>query len=315
MTELRAIALLTGTLLRRMVREGIIIRSLGFPIGLSAAAMILTIVVVLLIRPSPLVAVDPTLDDPTLIAEIESRDWTVKRIEEPWREVEEGRAWAAIDADHLWVSTTKRETLELEGLLRQRRHSTWRPDPEWEKGYKADTSRSNRHLLQFFGALFTFYGVAFGAGAVARDRDEGTLEVELSLAVPRWIHGMVRWIAGTFLLAIFYIFSVLLFHAIIGLPDPGAVARHGVAASAAATAMGLIIVGRSGTDRSFAGILSAGITTITGLLSLGLASPQRAAAFPIASLASEGDGWSPLLLSLVCGVVATAVFTRRSATA
>ena len=79
--------------------------------------------------------------------------------------------------------------------------------------------------------LFVLYGLVFGLGGVARDRDDGTLEMELSLPIPRWVGGMARWIASTLVLSVFYTVSVWMLAALLPVPGMGAVIRNGIAAA------------------------------------------------------------------------------------
>src|SRR5690606_3153972 len=114
-------------------------------------------------------------------------------------------------------------------------------------------------MVRLLAALFAMYGVVFGAGLVARDRDEGTLEAELALAVPRWVHGAARWIAASALLATFFGLAVQILAAFVGLPDTAATMRHGTAATSAAAAIGIAAVGRGGLRTGFSSTLAAGM--------------------------------------------------------
>ena len=127
-----------------------------------------------------------------------------------------------------------------------------------------------------------------------------------------WVHGAVRWLAGSVVAGGFMVFVVALFHAFLGLERPIDMMLHGVAATNSATAIGIFVIGRSGIDRGFAAALSAGLVAVATLLSLGVADGPGAQWLPIASLTSEGAAWGPLLVSGCLGGLATLLFSRRS---
>ena len=85
-------------------------------------------------------------------------------------------------------------------------------------------------------------GVVFGAGSVARDRDQGTLEAELSMPVPMWLHGLARWLASSLLLSAFFVLAVGIFDSLLGLESATRLILHGSAACAGATAIGLVVM-------------------------------------------------------------------------
>jgi ABC-type transport system involved in multi-copper enzyme maturation permease subunit len=161
--------------------------------------------------------------------------------------------------------------------------------------------------------LFALYGVVFGVAMIARDRDDGTLEAELSLPMARWVPGAARWTSSTAVLAIFLGYCVALFDALVGVPDAGALIRHGIAASGGAVCLGIAVVGRAGIRRGFSGPFAIGLTIATALLGMGIGLPRVGQWLPLASVLAGGDGWAPLTLSLLSGVVASALFAWRSA--
>jgi ABC-type transport system involved in multi-copper enzyme maturation permease subunit len=162
-------------------------------------------------------------------------------------------------------------------------------------------------------AIYALYGVVFGAAMVARDRDQGTLEVELSLPVPAWTHGASRWIAASLVLASWMVLGVAAFVAWIGVEDPGAVVRIGLAAATGAVALGLGSVGRAGLKVGFASSLAAGLTAASALFGLGYAAPDIGVHLPLGSIVAGGDGWTPLAVSAALGVAAVALFALRTA--
>jgi hypothetical protein len=164
-------------------------------------------------------------------------------------------------------------------------------------------------------SIFSLYGVVFGAGLTARDRDDGTLALELSLATPRWVHGAARWLAGTVVLGIWVVLGVAFTGALLGLPDPAAALSDGLAAATASVALGLASVGRASIKTGFAASLALGLVGTTGLLGLGALWPDGGRFIPLASIAAGGYGGVPLGVALLMGAGSVAAFTLRSARA
>jgi hypothetical protein len=168
-------------------------------------------------------------------------------------------------------------------------------------------------VLELLCAIYALYGVVFGAGSVARDRTDGTFEAELAMAVPRWMHGAARWIAGSLVLGAFLTLSVLVYDGLAGVGEAGPILRHGLAATTGTTAVGLLSVGRASLRGGFGATLAIGLTTMTFLFGIAFVIPGAAPYVPIASVASDGNGWIPLALSGMLGALSVVVFTWRSA--
>ena len=301
------------SLMKRVLREGMVVRSLVFPVMLTAGAMLATVAVVTVTRSPPIVVIDSAMDLPDLVRDVEVQGWQVQRSPNPREAVESGQVWAGLDEDGLWIYGFRRETLALEGLIRTHRGALWRPGTEMTiVRPDAPSGESARDLVVFLGALYAFYGLIFGAGMVARDRDQGILEVEHTLGVATWTHGAARWLAGSLTSGGFMVFVIALFHSFLGLAQPTNMALHGVAATTAATAIGMIVIGRSGIERGFAASLSAGLVVVGSLLSLGVSDGPGSTWLPIASLTSREAAGAPLLMALVFGAVAVSLFSRRS---
>lgn len=310
-----ALAALTVTLVRRLLREGVVLRSLAFPALLCAGAILLTVVGVTVLRPPQSVGVTAGLDTPALVADATAKGWSVTVVEDPAAAVDEERVTAATDGHTIWRKRSSTAALGVEALLRQHLKAGWWMDVSLGQATRQRSYRSNEMLLRFIGALFAMYGVVFGAGSVARDRDEGTLAAEVATAVPRWVHGTARWLASTFVLGAFYVFGVALFHSLVGMPDPVAVALHGVAASSGSAALGIAVVGRAGMAQGFVAPLSVGLVLVTSLLGWGFAANGPEQWIPIASVLSEGTpGGGAAAMSVLWGIVGIALFTWRSTT-
>ena len=67
---LAALAHLTGALLRRMLRESLVIRSLAFPVALTAGTLVMTLMVVAYVRARPVIALTEPLAVPELAARL-----------------------------------------------------------------------------------------------------------------------------------------------------------------------------------------------------------------------------------------------------
>jgi len=298
-------------LIRRFLREGFVLRSLVWPAGLTIGTLLATLLVFSVTRRSEAVGVSPDVDA-ALVERLESEGWSPVITEDPEAALRSGQVWAATDGSTLWHGSGAR-ALQLESLLRQRLGATWWPEAEVRMPSTQDAAPQGAIFATLVAVMFTLYGVVFGLGMVARDRDDGSLEAELALPLPHWVAGASRWLAATIVLSIFFAFSVALFDAVIGVSRPTALVRHGIAATGGATALGLISVGRAGVKQGFSGPLAAGLAAAMGLMGVGLARPEIGATLPLASLMSGGSGWVPVGVSLVFGILASFAFSVRSA--
>jgi hypothetical protein len=315
MSPWRATLLLAADGTRRLLREGVVLRSLVFPALLVAGAIVATVVGVTLLRPPQVVVVAPAVDGAELRAAVESQGWRYQVDADPRARVEDGTASVATDGATLWRERGSTRDLTAEGLLRRHFGAGWTIDTAERSANERMTRRGADNLLRFLGALFAMYGVVFGAGSVARDRDEGTLDAELATALPTWVHGASRWISGSFVLTAFYVLSVALLHAVIGTTHPMYLIEHGAAACMGAVAIGLSVVGRAGIEQGFMAPLSMGLFLVASLLSLGLGVQGWDAWIPVSSLLRQGvDGLGALAHAALWGAAAVALFTWRSTT-
>ena len=303
---------LLGTHFKRLLRENMARRALGFPVVLTIATLLGTLAVVSLGRGVPAVAMT-AIPDATVQAELEAAGLRVVQVDDARQAIAEGDAIFGVDGTDLYASGG-RDALIAEGVLRREAGAAWRPVPPPLPG--RDTASSQGALIAtLLLAIYALYGVVFGAGMVARDRDDGTMEVELTLAVPKVVHGATRFLAASAVISLWVAMAVLFVASLLGLPDVGATLRHGVAAAGASVALGLASVGRAGLQAGFAASLAAGLSATTALLGLGYALPSVGAWLPLASLAAGGTGWMPLVGTVVLAVFAVGLFTWRSARA
>jgi hypothetical protein len=315
MNPWHATLLLAADGTRRLLREGVVLRSLVFPATLVAGAIVATVLGVTLLRPPQVVVVAPSVDAPALRETIEAQGWRYQVDADPKARVEDGTASVATDGTTLWRERGSTRDLTAEGVLRRHFGAGWTIDTAERSANERMTRRGADNLLRFLGALFAMYGVVFGAGSVARDRDEGTLDAELATALPTWVHGASRWLAGSVVLTAFYALSVALLHAVIGTTHPLFLLEHGAAACMGAVAIGLMVVGRAGIEQGFMAPLSLGLFLVASLISLGLGVQGWDAWVPVSSLLRQGvDGLGAMAVAVAWGGVAVGLFTWRSTT-
>ena len=307
-----ALVALIGANLRRLLRESIVRRALGFPVVLVIATLLGTLVVVSVSRGVPVVALGEgaTAADEAALVEVGLR---AVRVDDPVAMDSDGDAIAGWSPPEL-ATPGGRDAIKAERELRRLRGAPWIPTPPRLPGLR-HTQGQGSGIAALLVAIYTLYGVVFGAGMVARDRDDGTLEVELALAIPGWVHGLARWLSAAAVLGAFVALAIAMVAAMLGLPDSAALTRHGVAAALGSVALGIGSVGRAGINTGFAATLAAGLSVATGLLGLGWWLPQVGAWLPLASVAAGGAGWAPLLGSVLLGFAGIGLFTWRSARA
>lgn len=313
MSTLVALLVLSMDHIRRLLRDGVVVRSLAVPTALPALAMLAAVILVSMMRAPTVLAVVPSLvDHPSLSLAVERGGWRVAAAADPLAEVASGRALVGTDGEYVWLWRGASDSVRLESVVRTELGAGWRPDTELGEAHRDRARQGGAHLLRFIGSLFAFYGVVFGAGGIARDRDDGTLDVELALGVPMWVHPLARWAAGSTLLASFFSFSVMLYDALLGVEQPAQLLLHGAASCGAATALGLVLIGQGGLRDGFAGPMSAGVALVATFFSLGLAVPSIGGHLPMASLLTRStDTTTPILLMFLLTAVACAAFVWR----
>lgn len=309
--DLHAIVWQTADLVRRLMREKHVVRSLLWPVALVPVTLMFTVLGFVWLEGDWPVAVDARTD-PAIVHALEDAGFTTVPVPDARRAVLDGDFRSSTDGETVWADAIRGRTLQVERVLRIERGADWMVAPRVET--RADQSQGAR-VMGVIAVLFVLFGVVFGAGMVARDRDDGTLEAELALGVRRWVHGVSRVLAGTVVLFVHFLLGVLVLHAVLGVEGVGALARHGVAACSASVAIGVLVVGRAGLKVGFSGPLAAGLSLATGLVAVGVAVPAVGSQIPIASLVAGGSGWGPLLGAVLVAGAAVAVFARRSATA
>ena len=313
--DLSALVALGATLMRRLLREGMVLRSMIWPALLAGGTLIVTLIVASVLQVSSEVAIPAELD-PAVVSEIEANGFVATTVDDPHAAVRAGDVWAGTDGRTVWLSGPSEDATRLEATVRAHAGSAWTPvarPPALPEAQEVE--QQGQQTMQVLALLFALYGVVFGVGMVARDRDDGTLEAELSLPIRRWVPGAARWLSGTTVLVVFFAYSVALFDALIGVADSAAMVRHGYAASGAAISIGIAVIGTAGSRQGFSGPLALGLSVVFGLIGLGVAQPDLGQWIPLASVLAGGTGWAPALIATATGFVGAAIFARRSARA
>ncbi|MCA9491437.1 MAG: hypothetical protein KC621_16005 [Myxococcales bacterium] len=310
LSSLRAGYWLTVGLVIRLLREGLVLRSMLFPGLVTAVTLALTLGVLAYNAPGRTVLVTP--DTPhDLVERMQARDLRVVVDANAEAKVKAGDATFGTDGEALWVYGPAPSALEVEAMIRADRGASWSPVVPGKPAPRDPNESLEPDLVcRVVGLLFSLYGLVFGLGGVARDRDAGILEAELALPVPRFVGGLARWLASSLILAGFFALTVVLVGALLPLRDPWSVLSHGWAASWGAVAIGIGVVGTSGLRQGFSGPFALGMTLATALGGTGAALGLHF--LPMGSLLSREPGWTSLAVSVLFGVVASAAYGRRA---
>jgi hypothetical protein len=310
--DLPALGWLTLDLVRRLFREPQVVRSLLWPILLVPITLMGTVLAFVWIEGAWPVAVDHDLD-PALTSAFEEAGFTVVTVDDPRAAVRDDGFRYGTDGRTVFTGAARGRALQVERVVRNHRGAPWTIAAE----RPPDTGRTGQGdpIMGVIGVMFVLFGIVFGAGMVARDRDDGTLEVQLATGVGRWVHGAARLLAGTVVLVVHYALALLVLRAILGIDDVGAVARNGLSSCAAGVAIGLTVIGRGGLKNGFGAPLASGVTAGTSLVVVGLIAPGAGQHVPIACLLAGGSGWTALITGSAVSAAAVALFTYRSARA
>ena len=309
MNAINALLWMTRSLLTRLLRYGMIVRSLAFPATLIALTLLLTVWVVQGTQPAPILAVTTEFSSAVLERELHQVGLAMQVVEDPLEWVQTGRATAGTDGQTYWVTSTSRRTLSGEHAVRRVLGANWRP---------AIPDLAPPEQIQMLGTLiarvllgiFSLYGVVFGAAMVARDREDGSLEVDCSLPIPRWVHGTARITAGATLLIVFLTSSLFMLQALVGVADATNWILHGTAASVSSVALGLVSAGRARLNTGFGAALALGLTLATALFGIGYGAPTVGQHLPLASIITGGDPLTPLFSGSLLTAFAILWFTR-----
>lgn len=300
----QAFVALTAIYIRRMTREPMVLRSLLFPGFLTIGTLLATLMTVSIVRAPPVVALPPDYHNPELEASLTGHSVGIVRSDDIMASAESGWARAGTDGDQIYSRGPTIEAALVESVLRKQRGSAWQLDPVIDLPGADFGGRTASRIGRLLGSVFALYGIVLGAGMLARDRDDGTLGVEFTLPIARWIPGAARFAAGSLLLTAFIIPSLLLVDSMFGMIDRVAVATHTIAACNAGLAFGIFGVAQAGARGGFAGPLAAALVGDFALFVLGQFFPSVQEWLPIASINASGSGAVPLLVSIAGGALA-----------
>lgn len=311
MSALPALGWLTLAQVASLLREGLVRRSLGWPIGLVCGVLLATVAAAALVKGDRSVAV-PESAEPALVAAIRAEGWPVRPVADPQEAVQRGRAFLGTDGTTIWQLAPSPESLRLEALLRAEASASWTPVVTPSGPTVAQTGRSGRAIARILAILFALYGGVIGLGGIARDRDDGSLQAELVLPIPRWMPPLARWSAAAVLVAPWFCTAVACLHAILGVTAPLAMALHGAAGAVTATSLGIAAVGNASLRQSFAGPFAVVATVVAGLVTMGERLGVAGDVLPLASVSSTQSPWPAVALAAISGPVAAVVFAWRT---
>lgn len=309
MNDIKALFWLTATLIRRLLRYGMILRSLSFPAALISLTLVLTVGVISATRPPARLVVTPSLYTKDLAKELQTHDIELISDSEPETWVRNGAATAGSNGVQFWVSGVTKTSLTSEAILRTALGSSWRPTtpslPKPERIHQLGAL-----IVRLLLGIFSLYGVVFGTAMVARDREDGSLEIDCTLPVRRWVHGAARCLAASTLLVVFLILSTWMMQAIIGVSGATNLILHGVSASLASVSLGIVSAGRAKINSGFGSALALGLTITTACFGIGYALPSIGKFLPLASVVTGGPVAVPLATSTLLALSCVTWFTR-----
>jgi len=309
MTDFRALFWLTGTLIQRLLRYGMILRSLSFPAVLISLTLVLTVGVVSWTRPPALLVITPDLYSTHLEEELSKHNIGLVRDSSPENWVRRGAASAGSDGVKFWVSGITQTSLTSESVLRSALKTSWRPTipslPSPDRIHQLGAL-----IVRLLLGIFSLYGVVFGTAMVARDREDGSLELDCTLPVRRWVHGTARCLAATTLLCAFLVLSTWMMQAIIGVSNATTLIAHGMAASLASVSLGIVSAGRAKLNSGFGSALALGLTITTACFGIGYGLPGIGQYLPLASVVTGGPAVVPFCTSIVLASGCVLWFTR-----
>jgi hypothetical protein len=310
---------LLQALLMRLLREGMLVRALVWPGALVGLALIGSALLVALLTRNPAIAVD----DPNLVAPFEQAGFDVSLVDDPARSLRDGdvrrATWVEGGRRVLGLSVAGRDGLRAEAILRDAIGAGWRLDVPPPPGRSADLDGQSTRLAALVAVLYALYGIVLGAGALVRDREQGVLEVDLSLPHPAWVHGLARQLAPALALGLGLLATLWLVGALLGLPESGRWWREGTCAATATVSLGTLLaagwrgplLGRGGAADGLTVPLSRGLTGTTSLLALGWAAPEVGRFLPVSSLAALAQGAAPAFSTPLVGLLLLGIVAWR----
>lgn len=312
MTELRALLWLSLSLVRRLLREGVVLRSLLSPPILLAGLIVVTLSLIAADQRLNRFAVDASLPDAVALAErLTEAGVNPVILEDAEGAVASGQVTSGTDGHTLWTHRPLPVHTSVEAVLRERAGASWRPLPRYVSATSPTVKTAGRTLVVLLTTLYAMYAVVFSAAAVVRDRDEGTLEVELALPIPTWVHAAARFLTAWAVVGAFYAYGLFVLAAVRSLPELSTLLLHGLGAVGTAAGVGLIAAS-SRAERGFSSVLALGLAGLTGLVGIGATYLPSQPYMPIVSVFSESSGVGILGVATLTGALGIVLFTRRS---
>lgn len=302
---MRALLGLTAAVVLRLLREGLVVRSLVWPGPLTSLTMFFVAGVGAVLLSAPSIVVG----DARIAAPLEEAGFVVSVDPEAQARVRSGRAIRAIwFEDDRWVFGGVwggRGDLKAESVLRDFTRDAWRIQmPPLPTG-KRDVAIHTGRLAAIIGVLFTLYGVVVGAGALHRDRSAGALESDLALAVPRGMHAAARVLALAVVLVPALVVSLLTVDAMARIENVGSWIFASSVAAVGGGLLGLTAMARAKAADGFSNPLARALTVTTSLIAAGWAWPAIGRFLPLASVGSTLTGATPSPMLLVVLAAAT----------
>lgn len=315
MRDLTSAAWLTLAIMRRTLREGIVLRSLVVPGAIATIGTLIALIVITALRAPPTIAVTPATPD-ALVAQLQERDIEVHRVQDLDQAVRNGGYRVGIDGRSLWVDLRGGAPLAAEAEARRVLDMPWRPDTSRRAArMHVPPPEPAQRIVRLLGVLFCLYGVVFGAGGIARDRAEGLFDAELAAGMHHaWI-GLARWFAAVVVISVPLAVAVAALHTVLWVDGALILTIHCVAGIAASVAVGMIVVGQAGLDRSFGSVLGYGLGAMASLVGLGQVD-GLGLWVPVGSIAKANAASSPVevvMVALGITAVGMVVFVRRVA--
>lgn len=204
---MRALLALTFISLRRLAREGSVVRALVWPGMLCLGTMLIVAAIAQPGAPAPTAVVDGPL-----ASALDSRGLPIVRSMDPRADLESGlveRALATDDAGLVmvlnpsgWARFSGRraaEDLQVEAIARAHTGAAWRlelpPTGVQDSAQAAATARHGSLLLRILGMVFALYAVVLTVASATRDRDTAVLEALGTTPAPPWAPSAARGLA------------------------------------------------------------------------------------------------------------------------
>lgn len=317
MRALAATGWMTLALMRRAIREGIVLRSFVVPGAIAVLGLLVTMIATVALSPASRVGIPQDAPE-GMEALFEAEDIEVVRFADPEAAVENRLVDVAVLPGRLVLDTRSAQPLVAERAARTALGGHWRPAFSLaERKERIPPPQPAQVIVRMLAGLFCLYGVVFGAGGIARDRSEGLLDVELAVGVPHTLVAVARWTSSVLVILLPLLATIAAVDAVLWVEGAFALALHAMAGVGAAVAIGIIAVGQADLDRGFSGPLATGLGSLIAFMAAGTL-PVLGTFVPIGSIVTASPDSPSLPALLGAGVLAVASwwsFSHRTAVA